>query len=127
MRLLLNLLFIKVAKLSEHAIIPTRGSAKAAGYDLYSAYDYVIPARGKCLAKTDVQVYDNNKTDIEIQFLHYFITMAKASVVRYLFMILVLRSKYPTEPTVELRPGLASHGRTTSISELVSSMRTTGR
>lgn len=47
---------LQVAKLSEHAIIPTRGSAKAAGYDLYSAYDYVIPARGKCLAKTDVQI-----------------------------------------------------------------------
>ncbi len=25
-------------------------------YDLYSAYDYVLPARGKVLAKTDIQV-----------------------------------------------------------------------
>ncbi len=25
-------------------------------YDLYSAYDYVLPARGKILAKTDIQV-----------------------------------------------------------------------
>lgn len=47
---------LQVAKLSEHAIIPTRGSALAAGYDLYSAYDYVAPARGKVLAKTDIQI-----------------------------------------------------------------------
>jgi dUTP pyrophosphatase len=33
-----------------------QGSAVAAGYDLYSAYDYTIPARGKVLAKTDLQV-----------------------------------------------------------------------
>ena len=45
-----------MAKLTEHAIIPTRGSKVAAGYDLYSAYDYTIPPRGKVLAKTDIQV-----------------------------------------------------------------------
>ncbi|GFY57760.1 deoxyuridine 5'-triphosphate nucleotidohydrolase, partial [Trichonephila inaurata madagascariensis] len=28
----------------------------AAGYDLYSAYDYVVPAQGKVLAMTDIQV-----------------------------------------------------------------------
>ena len=28
----------------------------AAGYDLYSAYDYDIPAHGKIVAKTDIQV-----------------------------------------------------------------------
>ena len=47
---------LQIAKLSEHAIIPTKGSSSAAGYDLYSAYDYVVPARGKVLAKTDIQV-----------------------------------------------------------------------
>merc|ERR1711913_274827 len=47
---------LQVAKLTEKAIIPTKGSQAAAGYDLYSAYDYVIPARGKVLAKTDIQV-----------------------------------------------------------------------
>jgi len=47
---------LQVAKLTDKAIIPTKGSAAAAGYDLYSAYDYTIPARGKVLAKTDVQV-----------------------------------------------------------------------
>merc|ERR1712098_893770 len=45
-----------IAKLSDKAIIPTKGSSKAAGYDLYSAYDYTIPPRGKVLAKTWVQV-----------------------------------------------------------------------
>jgi len=47
---------LEVAKLTEHAIIPTRGSAAAAGYDLYSAYDLVIPPKGKALAKTDIQI-----------------------------------------------------------------------
>merc|ERR1712212_612991 len=47
---------MQVAKLSDKAIIPTKGSKLAAGYDLYSAYDYVIPAGGKVMAKTDIQV-----------------------------------------------------------------------
>ena len=47
---------LQVAKLSEHATIPTRGSSSAAGYDLYSAEDTTIPARGKGLVKTDIQV-----------------------------------------------------------------------
>ena len=47
---------LQVAKLSENATIPTRGSATAAGYDLYSAEDCVIPARGKGLVKTDIQI-----------------------------------------------------------------------
>lgn len=40
---------LKVKKHSEQAFIPTRGSKDAAGYDLYSAYDCVVPARGKNL------------------------------------------------------------------------------
>ena len=32
------------------------GSKLAAGYDLYSAYDYEIPAHGKVIAKTDIQI-----------------------------------------------------------------------
>lgn len=31
-----------VKKLSEHAQLPERGTVKAAGYDLYSAYDYKV-------------------------------------------------------------------------------------
>uniref|UniRef100_A0A8B9GDD9 Deoxyuridine 5'-triphosphate nucleotidohydrolase n=1 Tax=Amazona collaria TaxID=241587 RepID=A0A8B9GDD9_9PSIT len=32
------------------------GSARAAGYDLYSAYDCDIPPMGKAVVKTDIQV-----------------------------------------------------------------------
>ncbi|KAM9765909.1 deoxyuridine 5'-triphosphate nucleotidohydrolase, mitochondrial isoform 1-T1 [Menidia menidia] len=47
---------LRFAKLSEHATTPTRGSAKAAGYDLYSAYDYSIAAMDKAIVKTDIQI-----------------------------------------------------------------------
>jgi dUTP pyrophosphatase len=47
---------LKVKKLSDKAIVPTRGSNYSAGYDLYSAYTYSIPARGKELIKTDIAV-----------------------------------------------------------------------
>ncbi|KAM9645676.1 deoxyuridine 5'-triphosphate nucleotidohydrolase, mitochondrial isoform 1-T1 [Trichechus inunguis] len=47
---------LRFARLSEHATAPTRGSARAAGYDLYSAYDYTIPPMEKALVKTDIQV-----------------------------------------------------------------------
>jgi dUTP pyrophosphatase len=44
----------QVKKLSEHATLPTRGSIGAAGYDLYAAYDGVVPARGRAVVKTDI-------------------------------------------------------------------------
>ncbi|XP_029284644.1 deoxyuridine 5'-triphosphate nucleotidohydrolase, mitochondrial isoform X2 [Cottoperca gobio] len=47
---------LKFAKLSEHATRPTRGSSKAAGYDLYSAYDYTIGPMDKAIVKTDIQI-----------------------------------------------------------------------
>ncbi|KAK7912580.1 hypothetical protein WMY93_012791 [Mugilogobius chulae] len=47
---------LRFAKLSEHATTPTRGSAKAAGYDLYSAYDYVVGPMDKAIVKTDIQI-----------------------------------------------------------------------
>ncbi|XP_035773937.1 deoxyuridine 5'-triphosphate nucleotidohydrolase-like [Anopheles albimanus] len=47
---------LKFAKLTENAYPPTKGSVKAAGYDLRSAYDYTVPARGKLLVMTDIQV-----------------------------------------------------------------------
>ena len=43
-------------KMSENGFRPTRGSKFAAGYDLYSAYDSVVPARGKQMVKTDIRV-----------------------------------------------------------------------
>ena len=47
---------LKIAKLTPHACIPTRGSAEAAGLDLYSAYDYIISPKSKELCKTDIQI-----------------------------------------------------------------------
>lgn len=43
-------------KLSAHAKTPTRGSAFAAGYDIYSAKECVIPKRGKGLVDTDISI-----------------------------------------------------------------------
>ena len=45
---------LQVKRLTENAILPVRGSPLAAGFDLHSAYDVVIPARGKGIAKTDI-------------------------------------------------------------------------
>ncbi|XP_075711340.1 deoxyuridine 5'-triphosphate nucleotidohydrolase, mitochondrial [Rhinoderma darwinii] len=47
---------LRFAKLSENAYTPTRGSARAAGYDLYSAYDYMIGPQDKAIVKTDIQI-----------------------------------------------------------------------
>eukprot|EP00199_Chlamydomonas_sp_CCMP681_P003147 CAMPEP_0119113478 /NCGR_PEP_ID=MMETSP1180-20130426/44071_1 /TAXON_ID=3052 ORGANISM="Chlamydomonas cf sp, Strain CCMP681" /NCGR_SAMPLE_ID=MMETSP1180 /ASSEMBLY_ACC=CAM_ASM_000741 /LENGTH=176 /DNA_ID=CAMNT_0007101581 /DNA_START=525 /DNA_END=1055 /DNA_ORIENTATION=+ len=48
---------LRAMKLSEHAVIPQRGSAFAAGYDLSSADESVtVPARGKALVKTDLAI-----------------------------------------------------------------------
>ena len=47
---------LRVKKLSEFAIIPTRGSEFAAGYDLSSAVETVVPARGKAIVKTDLAI-----------------------------------------------------------------------
>ncbi|KAI6151801.1 dUTP pyrophosphatase [Pisolithus tinctorius] len=45
-----------VKRLSDKARLPTRGSALAAGYDLYSAEDKVIPARGKAMVDTQLSI-----------------------------------------------------------------------
>ncbi|KAK0632357.1 Deoxyuridine 5'-triphosphate nucleotidohydrolase [Immersiella caudata] len=45
-----------IKKLSGKARLPTRGSAFAAGYDLYAARETIIPARGKALVDTDISM-----------------------------------------------------------------------
>lgn len=45
-----------IKKLSDKATTPTRGSAFAAGYDLYSAHDTIVPGRGKTLVDTDLAI-----------------------------------------------------------------------
>ncbi|XP_011404672.2 PREDICTED: deoxyuridine 5'-triphosphate nucleotidohydrolase-like [Amphimedon queenslandica] len=47
---------LRVMKLTEYAYLPTRGSSEAAGYDLYSAYETVVPAEGKAVVKTDIAI-----------------------------------------------------------------------
>jgi dUTP pyrophosphatase len=47
---------LRVKKLSNNAQLPVRASEKAAGYDLFSAYQVVIPKRGKALVGTDIAV-----------------------------------------------------------------------
>lgn len=49
-------ILLKVKKLTSNAYIPTRGSDKAAGCDLSSAYDYIIEPYGKMIIKTDIAV-----------------------------------------------------------------------
>ncbi|XP_076882000.1 deoxyuridine 5'-triphosphate nucleotidohydrolase-like [Bidens hawaiensis] len=46
----------KVKKLSEKAVLPSRGSSLAAGYDLSSAIETKVPARGKALVATDLSI-----------------------------------------------------------------------
>jgi hypothetical protein len=47
---------LQVKKLTPQGRLPTRGSAFAAGYDLYAARDTVVPARGKVLVDTDISI-----------------------------------------------------------------------
>ena len=50
----INMTTLRVKRLSENAILPVRGSDLAAGYDLASAEEVLIPAHGKAIAKTDL-------------------------------------------------------------------------
>ncbi|KAF1951928.1 dUTP diphosphatase [Byssothecium circinans] len=47
---------LQVQLLSDKAKAPTKGSAFAAGHDLYSARDVVIPARGRARVDTDISI-----------------------------------------------------------------------
>uniref|UniRef100_A0A453JI21 Deoxyuridine 5'-triphosphate nucleotidohydrolase n=3 Tax=Aegilops tauschii subsp. strangulata TaxID=200361 RepID=A0A453JI21_AEGTS len=49
-------MLLKVKRLSANAVLPSRGSALAAGYDISSAVEAVVPARGKALVATDLSV-----------------------------------------------------------------------
>ncbi|KAI9290601.1 Deoxyuridine 5'-triphosphate nucleotidohydrolase [Neoconidiobolus thromboides FSU 785] len=46
----------KKHNLNLNAQLPKRGSASAAGYDLYSSEDTMIPARGRGVAKTGLAI-----------------------------------------------------------------------
>jgi dUTP pyrophosphatase len=47
---------LRVKKLTEFAVMPTRGSKFAAGFDLSSAYDITVPKNGKAIVKTDLSI-----------------------------------------------------------------------
>ncbi|OVA04039.1 DeoxyUTP pyrophosphatase [Macleaya cordata] len=47
---------LKVKKLSEKAVTPSRASPLSAGYDLSSATETKVPARGKALIPTDLSI-----------------------------------------------------------------------
>lgn len=47
---------LKIKKVAESGIIPTRGSDGAAGYDLYAAYSYEIPPQSVCKIETGIAV-----------------------------------------------------------------------
>ena len=47
---------LRYARLTGKATTPTKGSIRAAGYDLYSAYDYTVEAKGKGMVMTDLQI-----------------------------------------------------------------------
>ncbi|XP_038058233.1 deoxyuridine 5'-triphosphate nucleotidohydrolase-like [Patiria miniata] len=47
---------LRFAKLSENATPPVRGSELAAGHDLYSAEDKIVPAEGKQTVMTDITI-----------------------------------------------------------------------
>ncbi|EFA05862.1 deoxyuridine 5'-triphosphate nucleotidohydrolase [Tribolium castaneum] len=49
-------LVLKYTKVVPEAYPPTKGSVKAAGYDLKSAFDCVVPARGKALVDTGIKI-----------------------------------------------------------------------
>lgn len=47
---------LKVFLRSDKATIPTKGSALAAGYDIYASEDAVIPGQGQGLVATDISI-----------------------------------------------------------------------
>ena len=47
---------LRIKKLSQHAIIPTKGSRMAAGHDIYALRDGTIPAQRQMLVDTGIAV-----------------------------------------------------------------------
>ena len=47
---------LQVVKITDKATLPSKAYRNSAGHDLYSAYDYKIPAQGKKKIMTDIRV-----------------------------------------------------------------------
>ncbi|XP_009798969.1 deoxyuridine 5'-triphosphate nucleotidohydrolase-like [Nicotiana tabacum] len=48
--------FLNVRRLSDKATLPKRMFAHSAGYDIFSARDITVPARGKAIIPTDLSI-----------------------------------------------------------------------
>ena len=59
---------LRSVKLTENALSPTKESPKAAGFNLRSAYDLVIPDGGKELIKTDLEIKLPTGCYVELHF-----------------------------------------------------------
>jgi dUTP pyrophosphatase len=47
---------LRVKKLSEHAVLPSRATASSAGYDLSAAHAAVVPRHGRAVIQTDLAI-----------------------------------------------------------------------
>jgi len=47
---------VRVKRLSNKAILPTKGSRLAAGHDIYAISEFTIPAQGEVLAETGIAI-----------------------------------------------------------------------
>jgi len=47
---------LQVKRLTPSAQLPTRGSAFAAGYDMYASEDKIVPARGMGMVSTGIAI-----------------------------------------------------------------------
>lgn len=45
---------VKIKKLTDNAVMPTKAHATDAGFDLTAIKDYVVPAKGRCLIDTGI-------------------------------------------------------------------------
>lgn len=47
---------VKIKKLNDKAVMPSKAHATDAGFDLVAINDYVIPANGRCLIDTGIAI-----------------------------------------------------------------------
>lgn len=47
---------LKFYKISTNGYAPTKATPASAGFDLYSAHDYIVPSNGKALCMTDISI-----------------------------------------------------------------------
>jgi len=47
---------LRIRKLSDKAIIPTKGSRFAAGHDIYGLTDGLVPAKGQTMVETGIAI-----------------------------------------------------------------------